>query len=627
MLSIAEQAERALRMVRESKYVSYDTETSGVDWRIHAPIGYVIGAPRADGTITTEDVCYIPIRHGGGGNIMGGVALKTANDAYEPHPFEVALADAFDDRNRTVTDGRIVGHNIKFDVHMSANAGIRLGRRLACTQNMAAMVDEYARKYGLEVVADRVNVTAKKTDAIYKHLAGMFGGQAVREQMANFWKTAGTDPIIVDYAVGDGVTTWEVFKKLDQRIEEEEMRTICDIENDIVWTCFRMERAGMKVDLDRVDQLRAATEARIKTLLEAFPTGFNTRSPLQMRSVMEDAGLTDWPLTEKGAPSFTEKWLKRSELGRSIIEIRRHSNLIASFINPLVERHVFNGRVHATLNQLKNDDKGTISGRFSCSDPNLQQVAKRVKEIAIPFRRLFVADEGRKFFEYDWSQAEPRLFAHYSGAAALLEGYNSTPFKDMHTVTAELLGVERDPTAKRMGMGILTGMQSKSLADHMGCPESQAQQWMAQFFGAYPEIKDFQSKAKARLLSRGYVYTILGRRCRLEDRRFAYRGTSKIIQGSQADMMKKKILDMDMMSEAAGDVAQLTMTIHDSIEGQRDDTPEGKALLDEMVRVFNDVQSDPFNLRVPFVAEGQEGDDWAEATFGAEKVAAFMGVK
>lgn len=626
MSSIAENAEKALRMVREAKDLSYDTETTGVDWRVHAPIGYVIGAPSNGMVMAPGDVVYIPIRHGGGGNMLGGRPMTSPTEGFQPHPFERALAAAFEERNRTNTTGRVIGHNTKFDVHMSANAGIMLGRRLACTQNMAAMVDEYAKRYGLEAVADREAVTAKKGEGMYRHLADLFGGPAERGQMAHFWRTAGTDPVVQDYATGDGVSTWEVYWKMLARIVEEEMETVCDLENDLIWAIFRMERKGIKVDPDRVDQLRAATELKIFGLMKEFPTGFNIRSPLQMRKVMEDAGHTDWPMTEKGAPSFAEKWLKKNEVGRKIIEIRRNSNLIASFINPLVERHVYQGRVHATLNQLKNDDKGTISGRFSCSDPNLQQVAKRVKEIAIPFRRLFVADEGHTFFEYDWSQAEPRLFAHYSQSVALLEGYNSTPFRDMHTVTAELLGVERDPTAKRMGMGILTGMQAASLADHMGVSKTQAQQWMNDFFRAYPEIKDFQSKAKMRLEGRGFVHTLLGRRCRLE-RGFGYRGTSKIIQGGQADLMKWKIREMDRLAEDNGDIAQVLMTVHDSIEGQRQNTPEAEALLTEMIRVFEDVQSDPFNLSVPFVAEGGHGGDWAEATFGADKVAAFLEVE
>lgn len=616
-MDIAENAERSLRMVREAKDLVYDTETSGVDWRYNAPVGYVIGAAN-NGIITQSDVVYVPIRHGGGGNISGGKALTKVDDEYIPHEYENALAKAFEDRNR-VGVGPTVGHNIKFDCHFSANAGILLGRNMVCTQNYEAILDEYQKSFSLDSCAKRHGVTAKLGGELYEHMAGLFGGAADRKQMANYWRLAGNDPVAVDYACGDGVTTMQLYFSQREEIEKEELQYIANLESELIWTVFRMERKGMAVDANRIDHLREVTEDRVSKIMKELPSGFNTRSPTMMKKLMEDNGHTDWPKTDKGNPSFTEKWLKSHDIGKKIIEIRQNTNLLNSFVNPLAERHMFKGRVHATLNQLKSDDKGTVSGRFSCSDPNLQQVPKRVKELAKPFRRLFVADEGQVFWERDWSQCEPRLFAHYSQDPNLLAGYNATPFVDAHTKTAELLGVERDPTAKRMNMGIFTGMSAGTLAMHMGISEAQGKEYHASWFRAYPAIKAFQEKAKVRLKNRGYVFTLLGRRCRLEDPRFAYRGVSKIIQGSNADIMKLTLLKMDRLCEDSGDITQVLMTVHDSFNGQYQNTPEGKAAFDEMIAVMEDVQSAPLNLSVPFVAEGHEGNDWAEASFGPDK--------
>lgn len=617
-IDLSENAERALRMVREAKEVVYDTETSGLDWRYNHPIGYVVGAASGNQSIVPGDVVYVPVRHGGGGNLPGAPALTSPTDGFQLHPFEEALAKAFEDRNSTIGMGRTIGHNMKFDVHMSANAGIRLGRMLACTQNMAAMADEYAKKYGLEVVANRYGVTAKKAEEMYSHLACLLNLPPKRDAMEHFWRTSGTDPVAYDYATGDGVSTMEVYWKLRDKLIEDEMGVVMDLENDLIWTVFRMERRGIAVDIGAAEELRLATEARISKLMEALPVGFNTRSPVQMKALMEQHGHTDWPLTEKGAPSFTEKFLKTNEIGRTIVEIRQASNLIASFVNPLVERHVYKGRVHATLNQLKNDDKGTISGRFSCSDPNLQQVPKRNKELAKPFRRLFVVDGPEwVFWERDFSQCEPRLFAHYSQDPNLLAGYNAEPFVDAHQTVANLLNVERDPTAKRMNMGIFTGMQPKTFSGHMGWDINKATKAWNAWFEAFPGVRAFQDKAKARLKSRGYVYTLLGRRCRLEEPRFAYVGTSKIIQGSNADIVKYKLLEADRLCEDNGDIVQVNMTVHDSFNGQFQDTPEARKLFEEMVTQMAEVQNEPFNLSVPFVLEGTEGRNWAEATYGA----------
>lgn len=608
-MDLGQKAETALRMVRESSKLAYDTETTGVDWKTNQPIGYVLTSPEAS--------VYVPIRHGGGGNLPGSRPMQTPTDKITPSDFEVALAKAFKDRHSSL--GRVIGHHMKFDVHMSANAGVMLGRNLGCTQNMHAMLDEYSKEFSLDACAKTYGVTAKKGDSLYAAIASEIGCAATRNSMEHFWRMPGNHPAVMEYAEGDGVTTLELWDEQTKLIDEQEMNFIAGIENDLIWTIFRMERRGIRVDLEEIGRLREATEAKIRDVMATMPNGFNVRSGPQMKEYVIENGLTDWPTTDKGNPSFTEKWLKKSEAGRKIIQIRQMSNLINSFINPLQERHVHEGRVHATLNQLKADMGGTVSGRFSCQHPNLQQVPKRLKEIAKPFRRIFVADPGHIFWERDYSQCEPRLFAHYSGDRALVEGYNSKPFRDAHQVVADLLGVERDPTAKRMNMGIFTGMQVRTFSEHMGWPESKAAEAWNRWYSEFPGVRDFQNKAKNRLKNRGWVKTILGRRCRLEHPRFAYRGTSKIIQGSNADVIKLKLLEADRMCEDNGDIVQIHMTVHDSFNGQYQDTPEARALFEEIVSHMQEVQVAPYNLRVPFLLEGEEGRNWAEATFGKEQ--------
>ena len=610
-------AEKAIRMASEATEIVYDTETSGLDWRYNHPVGYVIGAPSSQGRILEEDVVYVPIRHGGGGNLPGGRPLTSETEGFVLHPFEVALADAFKSRYRPGgPSGRVVGHHTQFDAHFSANAGIMLGRRMACTQNMAALLDEYQHSYSLDACATRYEVTAKKGAVLYEHLARAFGGKNDKSAMGNFWKSAGNDPIVQEYTIGDGVSTLELWWKELEKIREEELTLVADMENDLIWTVFRAERKGIKVDLAYADELQDAIERNTTEILRSFPMGFNTRSPKMLMEVLTQAGHTDWPTTELGNPSFTEKWLKKNEIGKQIIKMRQNTNLINSFVKPLTTRHVFKGRVHATLNQMKSDDKGTISGRFSCSDPNLQQVPKRNKELAAPFRSLFVADEGYVFWERDYSQCEPRLFAHYAQDPNLLANYNAVPFIDAHQTVADLLQVERDPTAKRMNMGIFTGMQIKSFADHMGWPLDKASDAWNAWFREFPNIRKFQNNAKERLKSRGYVFTLLGRRGRLESPQYAYRATSKIIQGSNADILKWKFLEVDRICEDAGDIVQVLMTVHDSFNGQLQDTPEAWELFKHINKVMEDVQGEPFNMSVPFVVEGHEGPNWRVATYG-----------
>lgn len=607
--TLDERAEKALRMVREAKELVYDTETSGIDWKRNFPIGYVVGADAGS-------VVYVPIRHKAGGNLGGTQAHppETATGDWVVHPFETALAKAFSERT-----GLIIGHHLKFDCHMSANAGVMLGRNLTCTQNNQAILDEYARSYSLDACAAAHGVRAKKGEDLYRVLAARFGCPATRASMEFFWQTRGDDAEVVDYAIGDGITTYELYKKQLAEIQKQDehgrsLERIFKLENELIWTLFRCERRGLRVDHEALTAMLENARAKVKEAEAKLPEGFNTRSSVHVRELMEATGNTDWPTTELGNPSFTEKWLKHSEAGRNVIAVRKWTNLINTFIVPLKDEHSFEGRVHTNFNQLKADDYGTVGGRPSTSSPNLQQVPKRDKELAKVFRKAFIADKGMLLNEADWSQCEPRLFAHYSQEPALLQGYKSQPFKDVHQVVAEMLGVERDPTAKRINMGLFTGMYPKTFATHMECSVAEATRLWSRWFEMFPGIKDFQDGAKNVFLNRGYVWTILHRKCRMENSRFAYRATSRIIQGSNADIIKYKMVELDKYFESEGDVEFLQLSIHDAFVWS---SLEGKDQ-SEALRIMVDVEGPPFNLRVPFAVEHHAGKNWAEATFGSK---------
>jgi len=384
---------------------------------------------------------------------------------------------------------------------------------------------------------------------------------------------------------------------------------------NIINIVFEMERKGIRVDLARAEELIEVLGAKIIKAREGIVGDINVRSSAQIKRFLESQGRTDWPTTDKGNPSFTEAWLKDFSAGREILFIRKHSNMINTFIRPLIDTHVFKGRVHTSFNQMKFDDYGTISGRFSSSNPNVQQVPKRNKDLGRAFRSLFIPDDGYTFFEADYSQCEPRLFAHYSEDQALVDGYNANPPKDVHHVVSEMLAVERDPTAKRMNMGIFTGMQPRSFAGHMGWDLPRATEKFNDWMRAFPGVPKFQNLAKNVFKRRGYVKTLLGRRCRLDHPRFAYRGTSRIIQGGNADIIKYKLWQGWEFSQQHE--IDLFLTIHDSFGGQfpTDMDPDK---FGELVDIWSSVQDEPFNLIVPFTMDVGCGNNWGEATYGPE---------
>jgi len=614
MITLGEQAEQALRVVREAPVMAYDTETSGVDYKRNSVVGYVISGGRLANF-------YIPVRHGGGGNLLDPYCGPlVAPDAQTPiHAFEVELAKAFADRQRLgyVT----VGHHMAFDMQMSANHGVMVGRNSECTQNNAAMLDEFSRSFSLDSCAKKAGVSAKLGDDLYARLADLFGGKAERSQMGNYWRLPGNDDKAVEYALGDGITTLELREWQHKQLAEEDLGLVHNIESRLLWTIFRIRRRGIKIDEAYIGQLIEGVDKEILEAEQKLPARFNARSPIEVRKLMEGYGCTDWPMTEasknfpNGQPSFNEKWLKTNEPGRAIITLRQLTNLKNTFILPLRDRHMFNGRVHAELHQLKSDEYGVVAGRFSCSDPNLQAIHKRNKVLGRKFRRIFVADEGMEFYEGDYKQMEPCLFAHYSKDKALVEGYNAIPPRDVHQLVADAFGCERDPTAKRMNMGILTGMQPKTFAGHMGWDLPKATEAWNLWFDTFSGVREFQKTAKGIFKSSGYVRTILKRRCRLDNPQYAYRGTSRIIQGSNADIIKERLLWADELLESRGDPAELLMTVHDSYNWQVEKGARGEKLSRELVAGWCDLQSPPFNMRVPVGMDVGHGPDWATATY------------
>lgn len=581
--------ELALKIVRTSRVIAYDTETSGLNFATDFVVGYVV---------TDDDhSIYVPVRHEGGGNIP------------DPEGFEKELAAAFADRSRL---GYLtVGHNLNFDLTMGSKHGVLPGAPLEDTQINEVFIDDNTVGYGLDDCCARHGVAAKKGSDLYAELAGRFGGVPDRKQMANFWRLPGDHPLVVDYATGDGTSTLALRHAQSKIIQDEGCGRSHELDCALIPYIAKMKIKGMKVDMDLASRIGTEVKAEQDKAKAVLPPGFNVRSPKECEAFFRGLGYEDgdFDRTAQGKPSFTEKWLEKRPEGEAILQVRRLEKLEDSFITPLIDTYNINGRVHANLNQSKSDEYGTNTGRLSCSDPNLQAFPKRNKQIGKVVRRLIIPDDGMILEEADFKQQEPRLFTHYSEDKYLLEGYLSDPPRDIHSTVSMLLHKDRD-TAKRLGLGMLTGMQYKALAGHMGYSLAEAKRDWDAFMGALSGIADFQSTAKDVASRRGYVRTILGRKARFPDRRWAYKATSRIIQGSGAEHMKMALLRAHQFAEAEGNI-DILMTIHDSNIWQR--TPD--ANVNELVRIVENVANE-LGLIVPIPVDLGSGSNWAEASYG-----------
>jgi DNA polymerase-1 len=519
------------------------------------------------------------------------------------------------------TDLLWVGHNFKFDLHMMENDGVVPQGLLACTMVNAALIDEEAGRYGLEECSIRAGVQPKKGDALYAELHRRFkdiGCPEGRKSMAFFHYIAGDDPIAVDYTVGDGTSTWQLFDKQLEAIAAEELERAYDLECRVLRTIQRMERRGVRVDEERLEALLGHMNRVIAGAQKRVGKNFNPRSSTQMRDRMKKYQ-HEWRKTPKGAPSFPEEWLIKYPEGRDIVDLRKATNLVNSFIIPLKERHIVNGRVHTSYNQLKQDDYGVVTGRLSSSDPNLQQVPKRDKHYAPLFRALFVPDKGTTWRSNDYRQQEYVVFAEYTKAPRLIEGYNAEPMVDIHQVVADMCGVPRDPDAKRINLGKLYGMGLPKLAVKLNKSIDEVRDINRRYEQMFPESKGFRKKAERLARQRGWVKSMLGRRRHFPDTDYAHKAGNAVIAMCSADITKLKMVEIDEFFVKQG-IGSMQLQVHDELDWFTPKGNDGDRVDEEARRIMQDFgEGEPIHLAlVPLRIDAKPGADWAEATFGVK---------
>lgn len=625
-MKIDQQAEIVLRRIADSTTheVVLDVETSGLDWRRNFVCGWVFTF-----SANPSDTYYIPVRHGGGKNLLDWKAPTTEHygSKDKQHPFEKALAKIALARREL----RWIGHNEKFDLHFAANpvSKVLITGLTEDTMVTQAMINEFMKQFTLDACCEYFNIEGKKGGPLYKHLAGKFGGQPVaKETMGNFWRLAGDDAIGVDYATGDGSATWRLKDRQRLDIEAQQMVQVWEVERRLTRVLFRMEHRGMRLDEGRLDEVIDIVDGKLKRAKEILPpTLTNPKAPTQLEPAFRALGMQDkdFARTPGGKISFTEAWLQTNPLGRSILAARKYEHLKDSFLIPLKERHIWKGRVHTNYNQLRNDEFGVITGRLSSNEPNLQQFHKRNKELGKLLRSIFIPDEGKVFASADYSQIEPVLLAYYGRVKVLMDGYRAVPHIDAHSaVSMSVFGTKEEPWrqyGKVINQAILTGAGVGKIAAMLraaGATDVDPYAIINDYHNSMPEIKRIQKESGARMRSRGYVISLLGRRARLKEMGEEYKALNRLLQCGNADIIKLKMCEIDEFFESEGDDTNLLNSIHDDLAYQF--MPVYEWQYREALRIMTDVDKDSptavIKIDIPLHVDAKEGRNWAVATYG-----------
>ncbi len=606
---------------KEAKIISIDLETRDPNLMTLGPgwardDGYVIGY-----AVAFNNFCgYYPIRHEGGGNLPEKAVISYIKEMM-------------------ATNIPKVMHNAQYDVGWMRWAGIEVNGVINDTMTAAAMLNENRRWYNLNSLAiDYLNES--KNEKAMKRAAADYGV----DPKADMWRLPSR--FVGAYAEQDASVTLRLWELLNREMDREEVRSIFDLETELTRLLIDMRWRGVRVDLEATEKTRTELEKREKKLLKEIKTETNIDiEPWNPTSISK---LFDWhelvyPKTEKShAPSFTKQFLAAHPhpVAQQILKLREFNKANTTFIENIL-KFEHKGRIHAEFHPLRSDDGGTVTGRFSSSNPNLQQIPARDPEIKSLIRGLFVPEEGEKWASFDYASQEPRWLAHYCASlkganrheqiGSVINAYHEGD-ADFHQMVADMAGITRK-NAKTVNLGIMYGMGVNKLAGVLDIDVNSARELLDEYHEKVPFVKGLANAVQSKAESDGVVRTILGRKCRFDmweprryglhralpleealrehgpkgniKRAFTYKALNRLIQGSSADQTKKAMVDLYKEN-----IVPL-LTVHDELCFSIECDEEGNLNEDQM-REIAIIMENCINATVPFKVDIAVGDNWGQ---------------
>jgi len=595
----------------DAKEIAIDLETYDPNLRNRGS-----GWPRGDGHIigvavaVAEGAWYFPIRHEMGQNLDAKRVM-----AY--------VKDLCADPAKTY-----IFHNAAYDVGWLRAEGVEVKGRIVDTMVVAPLLDENRFSYALNSLG-RDYLNERKDERLLKESAKDFGVDA----KAEMYKLPAA--YVGAYAEQDAALTLKLWNHFKGLVIKEEIGSIVDLELKVLRVIIEMRSKGVRVDLERAALIKKDLERREKEILNSITKQYGVSVDIwaaaSVAKAFDAAGLT-YGVTEKtSAPSFGKSFLKthKHELPRMVVQARELNKARTTFIDAIL-KHEHHGRIHAEIHSLRSDEGGTVTGRFSYSEPNLQQIPARNAEIGPLIRSLFLPEQGEQWGAFDYSSQEPRLVVHYAslldfdGARDFVDEYSKDARTDFHALAASIVGVPRKQ-AKDINLGLFYGMGKNKLADSLGLDLPEAEQLFKVYHDRVPFVKQLSEYTSNRAATKGVIRTLLGRRCRFDlwepnkygvfkplqykeafnehgssiRRAFTYKALNRLIQGSAADQTKQAMV-------ALYENGVLPMIqVHDELDISVGDP--------KLAQTIQDIMENCVDLKVPSIVDAEFGPNWGEA--------------
>ena len=595
-----------------SKYdeISIDLETKDPDLKTKGSSsmrgqGDVVGI-----AIAVKDwAAYYPIAHESGPNLERKKVLGWFQDVLK-------------------TNADKIFHNAIYDLCWIHRLGLKVHGKIIDTMIMASLVDENRFRYDLNSVSSDYTGLGKNETAL-QDAAKEWGVDAKSEM----YKLPAM--YVGEYAERDAEITLALWQELKKEIKAQELTSIVELECNVLPCILDMKIRGVRVSESQVDMLETKLKKEYNSEIERihkdtgiYPEVWAAKS---IESICNKLGIDDFDRTEKTKkPSFTKNYLKnhKNKTLKRIAKARELDKLSNTFLES-IKNFVYKGRIHADIHQLRGEVGGTITGRLSYSNPNLQQLPNYTN-IGMGIRSIFMPEEGHRWGCFDYSQQEPRLVVHYAlatlgttGVASIADAYHEGE-ADFHTMVAEIASIPRKQ-AKTINLGLFYGMGRAKLQAQLGVTESRAKDLLSTYHSAVPFVKQLIYHTMDRAQERGWIRTVLGRKCRFNmwepatfgmhkpqtfeeaslehgsrniKRAFTYKALNKLIQGSAADMTKKAMVDLK--NEGLTPMIQLHDELNISFENN------------QQADRIKEIMEQAVPLKIPNKVDFEDGECWGD---------------
>jgi DNA polymerase I-like protein with 3'-5' exonuclease and polymerase domains len=588
--------------------IAIDLETCDPDLKSKGS-GSVIKNGKVVGiSVATEGfVGYFPFDHEGGDNLEKSEVIQWFTDLCKSNSLKIF-------------------HNAMYDVCWIRSMGIEIKGDVVDTMIAASLINENRFRYDLNSLG-REYVGWGKAETALRQAAENWGVDPKSE----LWKLPAM--YVGTYAERDAELTYNLWKVLKKELSNQDLEAIFELETDLFPCLVDMKFKGVRVDVQKAHIVKQQLASEEKQLLLQIKKETNIDVQIwaarSIARVFDRLKLPYERTLKTNAPSFTKNFLSSHShpLVNKISKAREINKAHTTFIDTII-RFEHNGRIHADINQIRSDDGGTVTGRFSYANPNLQQIPARNKDLGPLIRSLFIPESGCEWGCFDYNQQEPRLVVHYASLQQLPSAMNVVDtYKngeaDFHKIVADMADIPR-LQAKTINLGLFYGMGKAKLQAELGVSKEKAQELFQLYHGKVPFVKQLMNAVSNRAQQRGQIRTLLGRLCRFHlwepnyfgihkplsfeqavqehgpgiKRAYTYKALNKLIQGSAADMTKKCMLEL----YKAGIIPHIQ--IHDEL----DISVENDKQAEQIVKIMETA----VELQVPNKVDYESGKNWGE---------------